>query len=109
MRRDAELAAQRAELRRRIADERAALRREVQPVAQALDVRSRINDVLKHFKQFAMRNPLAVAGTAAALVIFKPRMLLRVAQQGLMLWRTWRSVRSVVPPSVLSRLTGFLR
>lgn len=109
MRRTTELQVQRALLRRRIADERAMLGRALQPVARSLDMRSRVDGLLHQASAFATRNPLAVAAAAAALVIFKPRLLLRVAQRGLLLWRTWRSVRSLLPASVLARAADFLR
>lgn len=105
----AELRAQRAQLRERIAHERAQFHDAWQPVVQAMDVRSRVDGLLGQMRGFAERNPLAVAGAVVALVIFKPRMLLRVAQQGLLLWRTWRSVRGLLPASLLSMVRGFLR
>lgn len=109
MRRDAELLAQRLELRERIAQERALLRRDLRPLAQSLDVRSRVDGLLGRAREFATRNPLVVAGVGAALLIFKPRMLLRLTQQGLLLWRTWRSVRSLLPASLLASIGSLLR
>ena len=109
MPRAAELQAQRAQLRERIARERVQLHNAWQPVVQAMDVRSRVDGLLGQARGFAERHPLAVAGAVVALVVFKPRLLLRVAQQGLLLWRTWRTVRGLLPPSLLSRVLGVLR
>ncbi len=105
MRREIELQMQRAQLLARIAQERAQLTRQTAPVAQALDVRSRVEGVVDRVKAFVIGNPLAVAG----LVVFKPRTLLRLSQKGLVAWRTWRSVRALLPPSLLAQLTSFLR
>ncbi len=109
MQREIELKAQRAQLLARIAQERALLTRQTVPVSQSLDVRTRVNSVVDQIRDFVMRNPLVVAGAVAGLVIFKPRTLLRLSQQGLLAWRTWRSVRALLPPSLLAGLGSFLR
>lgn len=109
MRREIELQMQRAQLRARIAQERAQLTRQTMPVAQALDVRSRVEGLVDRAKSFVVANPLVVAGVVAGLVVFKPRTLLRLSQQGLVAWRTWRSMRTLLPASLLSQLTSFLR
>lgn len=109
MRREIELQMQRAQLLARIAQERAQLTRQTAPVAQALDVRSRVEGVVDRVKAFVVGNPLVVAAAIAGLVVFKPRTLLHLSQKGLVAWRTWRSVRALLPPSLLSQLTSFLR
>ncbi len=109
MRREIELQMQRAQLLARIAQERAQLTRQTAPVAQALDVRSRVEGVVDRVKAFVVSNPLVVAAAVAGLVVFKPRTLLRLSQKGLVAWRTWRSVRALLPPSLLAQLTSFLR
>ena len=62
--------------------------------------------LLQQGKEFVLAHPYAVGTAALGLVVFKPRFMLRWAQRGLLAWRTWRSLRGLVPTFVADLLRG---
>ena len=100
-----ELGEQRGRLRERIAHQRTALAREVQPLVAPLSWPTRMAALLRQGKEFVLAHPYAMGTAALGLVVFKPRFMLRWAQRGLLAWRTWRSLRGVLP-NLLGSLLG---
>ena len=100
-----ELGEQRGRLRERIAYQRLTLAREVQPLIAPLSLPARMAGWARQGQAFVFGHPYLVGTTALALLVFKPRFVLRWAQRGLLAWRTWRSVRAMVP-GLLDTLIG---
>jgi len=90
--RQLELASRRGALQSQIAGQRAALAQHVEPLEAILVVGDQGVAGLSWLK----RHPLAVGAAATLLALLKPRRAWRWAQRGLLLWRSWKSARSVL-------------
>ena len=99
-----ELHQQRGRLLERIASQRQLLVQQMAPLQGALDVSERTARLVQDAKAFVQNHPLGVALAIAALVVFKPRTVLRWTQRGLFAWRTWRGLHTLVPGFLLNRL-----
>lgn len=99
-----ELHQQRGRLLERIASQRQLLVQQMAPLQGALDVSDRTARLVQDAKAFVQNHPLGVALAIAALVVFKPRTVLRWTQRGLFAWRTWRGLHTLVPGFLLNRL-----
>jgi len=101
-----ELHQQRGRLLERIAHQRQTLARQVEPLIGPLALPTRLMGMLEQGRVFVRENPYLVGAVATAIVVFKPRFVLRWAQRGLLAWRTWRSLRGLVPSFVTDMLRG---
>lgn len=99
----AELHEERGRLLERIAGQRAALSRQLAPLQKASDASERLMAVLRAGLKYLQTHPLPAALAVAALVLVKPGRSLRWAGRSLMLWRSWRMLRTWVPPAWLGR------
>ena len=99
-----ELHLQRGRLLERIAAQRQVLLQQMAPLQGALDVSDRTTRVVQDAKAFVQNHPLGVALTIAAVILFKPRTVLRWTQRGLFVWRTWRGLHTLVPGFLLNHL-----
>lgn len=102
-----ELHAQRGHLLERIAAQRKALSQQLEPLQGALNVGDRFSRLAQDGKTFVQQNPLAVAAVVALVVVLKPRTVLRWTQRGLVAWRTWSSLRLLIPGFLLKQLRNF--
>ena len=84
-----ELYVQRGRLHERIVAQRAQLARELVPVHDVLDKVDRARALLQRLRLWMTANPGLVAAAAVALVIWRPRALMRSARWGFLAWRTW--------------------
>lgn len=100
-----ELGEQRGRLRERIAQQRSALARDVQPLLAPLALPGRLAAALRQGRDFLVAHPYLAGSAAVGLLVLKPRWMWRWARRGLLAWRTWRSVRRLVP-GVLGRWLG---
>lgn len=91
----AELQVERARLRERAAAQRETLAQQFTPVGGALQFGERIRAAGASALQFLRSHPLAMGALAVAVVLRKPRLSLRWARRGLVLWRGWRTARSL--------------
>ena len=91
-----ELYVQRGRLRERIAAQRGQLARELAPLHDALDKVDRTRALLHYARQWIFANPGIVAAVGVALVIWRPRTLLRTARLGFFAWRNWRRWRDLL-------------
>ena len=91
-----ELYVQRGRLRERIVAQRLQLARELVPLHDALDKVDRTRALLHHVRQWMMAHPGIVAAVGVALVIWRPRTLLRTARWGFFAWRNWRRWRDLL-------------
>lgn len=98
-----ELQLQRGRLIERIATQRNALSRQLTPLDRVFNVGDRISFVVRQGWAFLLQHPLVLAAAAGGIVLFKPRSLLRWTQRGVRVWRTWRTVRALLPSFLLSR------
>lgn len=93
-----ELQQQRGRLIERIAQQRAALARELAPLKAACGAAdaalATARSAFHHTTEFVRRHPAAAAGLAAALLAFRPRRTVRWLGRALFAWRSWRSLRS---------------
>ena len=92
-----ELGEQRGRLRERIAYQRLTLAREVQPLIAPLSLPARVATWVRQGKAFVFGHPYVFGTTALALLVLKPRFVVRWAPRGVLAWRTWRSVQAMVP------------
>lgn len=90
-----ELERERSRLQERIAAQREALGLHFVPVQNLLQTGDRIADVLNTVRGFVRRHPVALGSLAAVVLLRKPRAIMRWARRGLLLWRSWRTVRSL--------------
>jgi hypothetical protein len=104
-----ELHQQRGRLLERIAFQRQTLAREFEPLKLPLSLPGRLASRLREGQLFVREHPYLVGTLVTAIVVLKPRFILRWAQRGLLVWRTWRSLRGMLPPSVFPILRSALR
>ena len=91
-----ELHLQRGRLLERIATQRAALDRELEPVRSTLYTTDRVLARVHAGVDYLKAHPAIVALAFAALVITKPRRTLRWSRRAYAVWQTWRVVRDRV-------------
>ncbi len=107
-----ELHQQRGRLLERIAVQRNTLSRQLAPLQGVLNIGDRVSDraarLVQDGKGFVQRHPLAIAAAVAAVVVLKPRTVLRWTRRGLSVWRTWRSVQTLVPGFLLKQFRNLL-
>ena len=107
-----ELHQQRGRLLERIAEQRNTLSRQLEPLQGVLNISDRVSDraarLVQDGKGFVQQYPLAIAAVVAAVVLLKPRTVLRWTQRGIAAWRTWRSVQTLVPGFLLRQLRNLL-
>ena len=99
-----ELHQQRGRLQERIAQQRAALRQQSAPLQGVLALPQRILRIQQEGIAFARQHPLAVGGVILALVVLRPRFVLRWTRRAVAAWRTWRTVSGLIPGLVWNRL-----
>lgn len=85
-----ELATRRGELMGLIAVQRARLADDMRPLTATIAVADRALARVDWLK----RHPLVIAVLFAALVIAKPRWVLRWSERGFLLWRGWKALRA---------------
>ncbi len=98
-----ELHQQRGRLVERINAQRQSLSQHLVPLDRALDVGDRVARMVQDTKAFVLRHPLAIAALLVTVVVLRPGTVLRWSQRGLLAWRTWRTVRPLLPGFLLSR------
>lgn len=89
-----ELHLRRGRLLERIATQRTALGREMQPVRVALHATDRVLVRVRSVSDYVKRHPGLVAFAVAALFILKVRRIWRWTRRGFLVWQTWHSVSS---------------
>lgn len=91
-----ELQQQRGRLIERIAHQRNALGQQTEPVVRVLRLGDHVADIARECKRTIIENPLTTAAVVGAVVVMRPRALLRWAQRGFLAWRSWNTVRSAL-------------
>ncbi len=104
-----ELHQQRGRLIERITLQRSTLSRQLVPLQGAFNWSDRISHAVQDGKAFVQRHPLGLGAAVLAVVLLKPRTLWRWTQRGLVAWRTWRSVSTLLPGFLVDKLRGLLR
>jgi len=99
-----ELHLQRGRLLERIAMQRQTLALQVQPLKAPLALPARLLARLQEGRQFILENPYLVGSAVVALVVLRPGFVWRWAERGVMVWRTLRTVRALVPPGMWDML-----
>ena len=95
-----ELYVQRGRLRERIGLQREQIARDLAPFRAASDLATRTGAVLRLAQQWMAGHPAVVAGLAVALLVWRPRAVLRGLRRGYSLWRTWSGVRTWIGRAV---------
>ena len=88
-----ELYVQRGRLRERIGAQRSQLAHELAPLRGALDVADRTTALLRQAQRWMSAHPSVVAALVVALVVWRPRAMLRSLRWGYTLWRKWAWTR----------------
>jgi hypothetical protein len=84
----------RGRLLERIANQRATLTQEVQPVRSALFTADRLLDIVYVGVDHVKRHPGLAALAVAAFFIARPRRIWRWSKRAFFVWQTWRAVRN---------------
>ena len=96
-----ELHLRRGQLIERIAHQRATLAHETAPIRTACDatdwVLATTRNTLRQTSELVQRHPAATVGLAAALIALKPRRAMRWLSRGLVVWKSWRTLRQWLP------------
>ena len=92
-----ELHQQRGRLLERIGTQRAALARQIAPLQHTFNLPDRIAATARRARDTVRAHPLVMTTAIVALVVLRPMQLLRWTQRGLLAWKTWRTMRRVVP------------
>lgn len=95
---------QRGRLLERIAGQRLALGQQLAPLQRASDTGSRLFALLQAGVHYLRGHPLPVLAALSGLVLLKPRRAWRWLGHGLLVWRSWRTLRAWVPPSLWAAL-----
>ena len=103
-----ELHEQRGRLRERIAHQRETLADQVQPLRATLAIPERLGALLGQGRTFVASHPYLFGTAAAAVAVFKPRLVWRWAKRGVVLWRAWRGLRRLLPDGLLGVLRDHL-
>lgn len=91
-----ELQQQRGRLLERIASQRALLGRQSQPMTRVLHLGDRVGEMAAQCKRTALEHPVAVAVLVGAVVVLRPRTVLRWARRGFFAWRSWGAISSII-------------
>ena len=91
-----ELQQQRGRLLERIANQRALLVTQTQPITRVLQFGDRVGEVAAQCKRTALEHPVAVAVVVGAVVLLRPRTVYRWARRGFFAWRSWGAVSSAI-------------
>lgn len=91
-----ELALKRGRLIERIAGQRAALARELQPVQTVLRLTDRTLAGVCGGIRYVKRHPGAVVAAGVMLIILKPRHVWRWARRSFIAWRAWHALREQI-------------
>lgn len=83
----------RGRLLERIAHQRAALSRDVQPVCRVLHTADQAVARVRTASDFLKSHPGLVLAAVALLVVLKPRRAWHLAKRGFLVWRLWRTLR----------------
>lgn len=91
-----ELQLQRGRLLERIAHQRDALGQQTEPVVRVLQFGDRVADIARQCKRTVTENPLTTAAILGAVLVIRPRGVMRWVQRGFFAWRSWNTLRSAV-------------
>ncbi len=100
----AELLYRRGQLVERIGHQRAALARDLAPVRSTLNTADQALGAARNGLHFLKAHPLVVTLLLSSLVAFKPGRVVRLLRRGLVVWKTWRTLRAWGPRSLSSSL-----
>ncbi len=89
-----ELQLQRGRLLERIAHQRNTLGQQTEPVVRVLHLGDRVAGIASECKRTVIANPLTTAAVLGAVLLLRPRRVLRWAQRGFFAWRSWKTLRS---------------
>lgn len=91
---------ERGRLLERIAYQRALLAVQLVPLQKASDTGNRIMAVVQAGFEYLRSHPVGVLAALSAFVWLRPSSFWRLLRRSLMVWRSWRRVRSWVPESL---------
>lgn len=89
-------ALQRGRLLERITQQRAALAIELAPVAGALNTADQVIEGAEKTRRWIGENPVIVGIGLVALLIWRPKGVLKLAKNGMVSWRTLRLIRRLL-------------
>ena len=84
-----ELYVKRGQLRERIRVQREQLPHVLAPLAKALYTVDRARALLQQARLWMLNNPGIVAAVAVAVLVWRPRAVMRTLGRGLSVWRNW--------------------
>ncbi len=95
-----ELHQQRGRLLERIAQQRQTLALQFEPLRAPLALPERLAQKFRQGQQFVLEHPYVVTTAVLAIAVFRPGFAWRWARRGLVAWRTWRTLRGLLPGAV---------
>ena len=87
-----EIGIRRGRLIERIANQRAALGRDIQPIYGALQTTDHAIARVRKATSFLKKHPGFVLAAVALIAALKPRRAWRWAKRGFLAWRTWKTL-----------------
>ncbi len=88
-----DLYVQRGRLRERIGVQRGLVARELAPLGTALQTVDRGRALLHQARLWLSAHPALVTTAAVALLVWRPRAVVRTVRRGFYLWRNWSRLR----------------
>ncbi len=104
----ADLKLKRGQLVERIAHQRADLARDLAPVRSAAKSADRARSAVRSGVDYLKQHPLFLGLAVSALVVVRPKRVLRLAGQGLVAWRSWRNLQAWVPSPLVQNIVNRL-
>ncbi|MES2951022.1 MAG: YqjK family protein [Pseudomonadota bacterium] len=95
-----ELYVQRGRLRERINAQRGQLAHELAPVSSALQWVDRGRALVHQAQHWLAANPAVIAAVVVAVMVWRPRAVLRAARWGFATWRSWSRLRGLLRAGV---------
>lgn len=89
-------AVQRGRLLERIAQQRNTLTSSIAPITYGLQAADQILDGANKTRRWATENPLIAGAGLLALMIWRPKGIVRLAKNSAVGWRAWRLIRRLV-------------
>ena len=84
------------------------LSQQLAPLVRVFDLSTRLQGMVQQAKLFVVDHPMAVALALGSVLLFRPRTVLRWGRRGLLVWRGWRTARTLLP-GFLMKYFGCLR
>jgi YqjK-like protein len=99
---------ERGRLLERIAHQRTTLAMQLAPLQKMSASAGRVMVTARSGLAYIRSHPAGVAAVLSTLVMLRPRGTWRLLRRGLVIWRSWRTLRALIPEAIRSPLYKFI-